>query len=161
MGSQILRPTATKGQKGEWVVQGSWGKRRYGPKSNVHFYEELFRELQASGVLSEHAAAPSRRHHDHVTTEVMRCSWMGDRWIQDEAFCRRLRSLREAAKVTQEDLAARSGLDVGTIRQLEQGTRTKPQWQSVCALARGLEVDVAAFVGTEGWQPAGTEGDPR
>jgi len=61
--------------------------------------------------------------------------------------------------LTQEQLAEQSGLDVGTIRQLEQGTRTNPLWQTVCALARGLEKDVVVFVGTDGWQPPDPDED--
>jgi transcriptional regulator with XRE-family HTH domain len=63
--------------------------------------------------------------------------------------------------LTQEQLANKSGLDVGTIRQLEQATRTNPQWQTVCALARGLAMDVVVFVGTEGWQPPESEEELR
>ena len=29
MGSQILRPTTVKRHKGEWLIQGSWGRRTY------------------------------------------------------------------------------------------------------------------------------------
>jgi transcriptional regulator with XRE-family HTH domain len=68
-------------------------------------------------------------------------------------FAARLKKLREQAKLTQEQLSQKSGLDVGTIRQLEQGTRTNPLWQTVCALARGLDKNLVVFVGTEGWQP--------
>jgi len=159
MGSQILRPTKIKGQKGEWVIQGPWGRRSYGAMSNVSLYEKLHCELVASGLLPESSPVPSRRYHDHVTMEIMRSSWIQDRWIPDEAFASRLKRLRERATLTQETLAAKSGLDVGTIRQLEQGTRTRPLWQSVCALARGLGMGVVAFVGTDGWHPPAPDGD--
>src|SRR5260370_28522130 len=90
---------------------------------------------------------------------ILSRSWIKDRWIPDEAFAGRLKKLREEAQVTQEQLAETSGLEVGTIRQLEQGTRTNPLWQTVCALARGLEKDVAVFVGTDGWQPPDPDAD--
>jgi DNA-binding XRE family transcriptional regulator len=153
MGSQILRPTKTKGQLGDWVIQGPWGSRTYPKSSKVDFYETLHRELIQSGLLQEDYAIPSRRHHSDVTMLVMQCSWIKDRWMRDEAFSSRLKHLREKAGLTQEELASKSGLDVGTIRQLEQATRTKPLWQSVCALSRGLGMEVSVFLGTDGWQP--------
>ncbi len=159
MGSQILRPTKVKGYKGEWVIQGPWGRRSYVAMSNVGLYEELHRELVAGGLLPARSPVPSRRYHGHVTAEVLRSSWIHDRWVRDEAFASRLRRLREQAGLTQENLADRSGLDVGTIRQLEQGTRTNPHWQTVCALARGLSIDVVGFIGTDGWQPPDPNGD--
>lgn len=162
MGSQILRPTTIKGQKGEWVIQGSWGRRRYGAAmSKVDLYEKLLHELVDSGLLPKDSPAPSHRYHNHVTMEVMHSSWIQDRWVRDEVFASRLKRLREQAGLTQANLASKSGLDVGTIRQLEQGTRTKPLWKSVCALARGLGVDIVAFVGTDGWQPPDSDGDWR
>jgi transcriptional regulator with XRE-family HTH domain len=87
----------------------------------------------------------------------MGSSWIEDRWTPDESFAARLKTLRVQAKLTQEQLAEQSGLDVGTIRQLEQGTRTNPSWQTVCALARGLGKDVSVFAGTDGWQPTETD----
>ncbi|MCI0639541.1 MAG: transcriptional regulator [Gemmataceae bacterium] len=152
MGSQILRPN-----KEEWLVQGSWGRRNYEPMSKVDFYELLHGELIQSGILAADSPMPSNKHHDHVTMEVMRSSWIDNRWVRDEPLAARLKNLRERAHLTQDQLAEKSALDVGTIRQLEQGTRTNPQWQTICALARGLEKDVVVFVGTEGWQPPVTD----
>jgi DNA-binding XRE family transcriptional regulator len=127
--------------------------------TNVSFYEKLQRDLIDSGVLATDAPAPSNRYHNHVTMTVQRSSWIEERWIADEPFGARLKKLRERAKLTQEQLAEKSGLDVGTVRQLEQGTRTNPLWQTVCALARGLEKDVVVFVGTDGWQPPDADWD--
>jgi DNA-binding XRE family transcriptional regulator len=121
--------------------------------SKVALYEQLHRELIASGGLPPDSPSPSNRHHDHVTMKVMRSSLIEDRWVPDEPFAARLKKLREQAKLTQEQLAEKSRLDVGTVRQLEQGTRTNPLWQTVCSLARGLEKDVIVFVGTDGWPP--------
>jgi DNA-binding XRE family transcriptional regulator len=159
MGSQILRPTTTKREKGEWLIQGPWGRRTYRPMTNVNLYNELHRELIASGVLPPDSRAPSNQYHGHVTMAVIRSSWIEDRWVADESFAARLKALRDKAKLTQEQLAEKAGLDVGTVRQLEQGTRTNPQWQTVCALARGLERNVVVFVGTDGWQPS--DSDPH
>jgi len=127
--------------------------------SKVSLYGQLHRELIASGVLPADTPSPSNRYHDHVTMAVLRSSWIEGRWVRDEPFAARLKRLREQAKLTQEQLAEKSGLDVGTIRQLEQGTRTNPLWQTVCSLARGLGKDVAVFVGTDGWQPPDPDGD--
>ena len=153
MGSQFLRPTTVKNQKGEWLIQGPWGRRKYDPMSKVNLYAQLHRELIAGGVLPADSPGPSNRHHDHVTMAVMRSSWIEGRWVPDQPFAARLKILREQAKLTQERLSENSGLDVGTVRQLEQGTRTNPLWQTVCALARGLEKEVVVFVGTDGWEP--------
>jgi DNA-binding XRE family transcriptional regulator len=142
-----------KRQKGEWLIQGPWGRRTYVPMSKVSLYEQLYRELISSGALPADSPAPSNRYHNHVTMAVMRSSWIDGRWVPDESFAARLRKLRDQAKLTQEQLAEQSGLDVGTIRQLEQGTRMNPLWQTICALARGLGKDVIVFVGTDGWQP--------
>jgi DNA-binding XRE family transcriptional regulator len=154
MGSLILRP-----KKGEWLIQGPWGRRNYPPMSKGALYGVLRRELIDSGVLPADSPLPSNRYHDHVTMEVLHSSRIDNRWVRDEPFASRLKKLREQAKLTQEQLAERSALDVGTIRQLEQGARTNPQWQTVCALARGLEKDVLVFVGTDGWQPPDPDGD--
>lgn len=159
MGSQILRPTTVKRQKSEWLIQGPWGRRKYGAMSKVSLYRQLHRELIAGGVLHTNSPIPSNRYHDHVTMAVMRSSWIEDRWVPDEPFAARLKKLREQAKLTQEQLAEKSGLDVGTIRQLEQGTRTNPLWQTVCSLARGLDNDVSVFIGTDSWQPPDADED--
>ena len=159
MSSQILRPTTVRSQKGEWLIQGPWGRRRLDAMSKVSLYQQFHRELISSGVLSADTPAPSNRYHDHVTMAVMHSSWIDDRWVPDEPFAARLKKLRDQSKLTQEQLAEKSGLDVGTIRQLEQGTRTNPLWQTICALARGFGKDVILFVGTDGWQPQDSDQD--
>lgn len=156
MGSQILRPNGE-----DWLIQGPWGRRNYGPGRKDQLYRKLLQELIDSGVLPPDSRVPSNRHHDHVTMTVYRISWIEDRWVRDEPFAARLKKLREQAELTQEQLAEKSGLDVGTVRQIEQGTRTNPQWQTICALARGLEKDVVVFVGTDGWQPPDSNEDRK
>lgn len=159
MGSQILRPTPSKRENSEWLIQGPWGRRRYVPMSRINFYEILHSELIASGVLPVDSPEPSNRYHDRVTMAIMGSSWIEGCWVCDESFSSRLKKLREAASLTQEQLATQSSLDVGTIRQLEQGTRTNPSWQTVCALSRGIGKDVVVFVGTDGWQPPDPDQD--
>jgi hypothetical protein len=58
MGSQILRPTTVKRQKGERLIQGPWGRRKYDPMSKVSLYGQLHRELIAAGVLPPESPRP-------------------------------------------------------------------------------------------------------
>ena len=53
-----------------------------------------------------------------------------------------LRALRDAARLTQDELAARSGLSQGHIVSLEQGRVTNPTLATLEALARGLGVSL-------------------
>src|SRR3712207_9033530 len=59
---------------------------------------------------------------------------------QDSPFGVRLRQVREAAGLTQEDLAARAGLSAKGISDLERGARRRPHPQTVRALAGALEL---------------------
>jgi transcriptional regulator with XRE-family HTH domain len=59
-------------------------------------------------------------------------------------FARRLAALRLAAGLSAAALARRSGVDRPFLRRLEAG-KTNPGWDTVCKLARGLGVSVAAF----------------
>jgi transcriptional regulator with XRE-family HTH domain len=59
-------------------------------------------------------------------------------------FADRLKELRDAAKMTQHELAARSGVHRQTIATLEAGERV-PNWDTVQALAGALGVSVTAF----------------
>jgi transcriptional regulator with XRE-family HTH domain len=59
-----------------------------------------------------------------------------------------VRSYRVAAGLTQEELAALSGLDVRTISDIERGRTTRPHRSSADLLARALSrADLA-------WEPA-------
>jgi transcriptional regulator with XRE-family HTH domain len=60
------------------------------------------------------------------------------------SFAARLRQARAEAKMTQEELAARSGVHRLTIARLETGAR-QPTWETVQVLARALGVDCTAF----------------
>jgi transcriptional regulator with XRE-family HTH domain len=63
-------------------------------------------------------------------------------------FARRLKALREAAGLTQEQLAEAAGLNRYGLAKLEQGVG-QPHWPTVLALAKALGVSVAAFAGEE------------
>lgn len=86
MGTQFLRPTIVKHQKGDWLLQGSWGKRSFPSMSKVSLYEALHRELRRDGVLPQDSPVPSNKYHDHVTMTVMESSWIEGRWVKDETF---------------------------------------------------------------------------
>lgn len=49
-----------------------------------------------------------------------------------------LRAHRARAGLSQPALAARAGVPVGTLRNLEQGIRTNPEWETVQRLAAAL-----------------------
>jgi predicted ATPase/DNA-binding XRE family transcriptional regulator len=59
-------------------------------------------------------------------------------------FGRRLKTLRQAAGFTQEELATISGLSVNAISSLERGERNRPQRDTVLALAAALDLSEAA-----------------
>jgi transcriptional regulator with XRE-family HTH domain len=64
-------------------------------------------------------------------------------------FADRLRQLREQAGQTQEQLAERSRLPIGSIRNYEQGQR-EPRWVVVFRLAKALGVSCEAFADLAG-----------
>src|SRR5437016_9514410 len=70
------------------------------------------------------------------------------------AFAARLKSLREAAGITQQELATRAGMHKLGVAKLEQGLR-EPTWATVQALAKALGVTVLDFVVEDG------EAEPR
>jgi transcriptional regulator with XRE-family HTH domain len=59
-------------------------------------------------------------------------------------FATRLRELREAAGLTQAQLAERSGMHTHGVTKIEQGDR-EPSWATVLALAGALGVNVSVF----------------
>ena len=63
----------------------------------------------------------------------------------EKTFGEILKARREAASLSQSQLAGKSGVPVGTIRNLEQGHRADPRWSTVCDLADALGISVADF----------------
>ena len=120
MASQILRV------RGELLIQGPWGQRKYGPKNRDSLYRQVLQELIDSGVVPADSPVPSNRHHDHVTRSVMLGSWIEDGWVLDEPFADRLKKLREQAKLTQEQLAEKSGRTCVAPTDLESAIRPSP-----------------------------------
>jgi transcriptional regulator with XRE-family HTH domain len=60
-------------------------------------------------------------------------------------FAPRLKELREAAGLTQPELAERAGMNRFGIAKLEQGV-TKPSWDTVVALCKALGVSCDSFL---------------
>jgi transcriptional regulator with XRE-family HTH domain len=58
------------------------------------------------------------------------------------ALSDRLRELRHAAGLSQEQLAYRAGVTIGVVHKLEQGRVNDPQWSTIRALARVLGADL-------------------
>ena len=54
------------------------------------------------------------------------------------AFARRLRAYRQAASLTQHELAARAGMSAAAVRDLEQGRTLRPRPGSIARLAAAL-----------------------
>ncbi|OAI51859.1 hypothetical protein AYO44_16870 [Planctomycetaceae bacterium SCGC AG-212-F19] len=73
-----------------------------------------------------------------------------------QAFAARLRELREAAGLTQAQLAERAGLHIHGLTKLEHGDR-KPAWETVQALGAALGVSCEAF----NEPPSGSVTPPR
>lgn len=71
-------------------------------------------------------------------------------------FADRLRELRAASGLTQEELADRAGLSARAITQWERGVR-EPAWSNLLALCRALGVDCTAFT----TPPTATPEPPR
>ena len=60
------------------------------------------------------------------------------------AFAERLKSLRQNAGLTQEELAKKARLSHHGLTKLEQGDR-KPTWETVQALCKALGVSCEEF----------------
>jgi transcriptional regulator with XRE-family HTH domain len=60
-------------------------------------------------------------------------------------FGDKLKQLREAAGLTQADLAEKSGVSKGAIRDLEQNPEKSPRFDNVQAICKALGVDCTAF----------------
>ena len=63
--------------------------------------------------------------------------------VAERGFGSVLRALREAAGLSQEELAARAGLSSHAVSALERGTRTRPYPHTIRSLADALDADDA------------------
>jgi len=64
-------------------------------------------------------------------------------------FGERLKALREGEGLSQRELAGRADVPLSRVFKLEQGQENDPRWSTVCKLAAGLGVSVAAFAGED------------
>jgi transcriptional regulator with XRE-family HTH domain len=83
--------------------------------------------------------------------------------VAEEMFAQRLKRLREAAGLTQRELAEKAGLHLMGLAKIEQGDRS-PSWESVQKLAKALGVSCSAFedtTPTEAEAPPAPRGRPR
>ncbi len=80
--------------------------------------------------------------------------------MKAEWFAGRLRELREAAGLTQQQLALRASMAWRTITHLEGGDR-KPSWETVLALCQALGVSPEAFLQEPADRPPPGRGRPR
>ena len=74
-----------------------------------------------------------------------------------------LRTWRERALLTQEELAQRTGLNVRTIRRLESDTSSQPRAASIRLLGQALDLsadELAALTGAVDHQPGAVDEDP-
>ncbi len=62
-----------------------------------------------------------------------------------QAFSELLRQKWHEARLTQENLAARSGLAARTISDLERGLVAAPRWDTLQQLVRGLGLQMAGL----------------
>ena len=80
--------------------------------------------------------------------------------LDDQHFAGRLKELREAKGLGQQELADLAGMKLGGVQNLEQG-RTMPSWKSVVALCNALGVACDAFTTPPADRPAPGRGRPR
>jgi transcriptional regulator with XRE-family HTH domain len=99
--------------------------------------------------ISCYAGRENLRSSQSRTGENMSAEW----------FAGRLKELREQARLTQEQLAERAGMNKFGVAQLEQG-RNKPSWETVLALAKALNVSCEAFTQEPAPRPAAGPGRP-
>jgi transcriptional regulator with XRE-family HTH domain len=59
----------------------------------------------------------------------------------------RIKHFREAAGLTQQQLAVKAGLSSSNLAQIEQGQKTDPRVSTILALADAMAVDVGELLG--------------
>lgn len=68
---------------------------------------------------------------------------------QLKLFGKRIRSIRKAAKITQEDAAERSQLNAKYLGEIERGEK-RPSFDAILALAKALDSSPASFFEFDG-----------
>jgi transcriptional regulator with XRE-family HTH domain len=67
--------------------------------------------------------------------------------VRRETMAMRLKRLREAAGLTQQELANRAGLSISAVTQTEGGQKKDPKLSTLVALARVLGVSLDEVAG--------------
>lgn len=80
--------------------------------------------------------------------------------MEPEWFAGRLRELREAAGLSQQDLSDKSGVKLGTLRDIEQGV-SFPGWDKAIAIAKALKIDVGELAKRPAEHPPPKRGRPK
>ena len=65
---------------------------------------------------------------------------------QKSALALKIRELRKQKKLTQEQLAIKSGVSYTTLTKVENGAIRNPSFETVVAIAKGLEVNLDIFI---------------
>ena len=65
----------------------------------------------------------------------------------------RVRQYREAAHLSQQELATKAGLSISVVSQIEQGNIADPRVSTVTALADALGVSCDTLTGKSGGRP--------
>ncbi|HEX9679749.1 MAG TPA: helix-turn-helix transcriptional regulator, partial [Candidatus Saccharimonadales bacterium] len=60
-----------------------------------------------------------------------------------------IKSAREAAKLTQDDLSDRAGLAYSTLAKIEQGAIKNPSFSTILALSRALNLSIEQLLGAK------------
>jgi transcriptional regulator with XRE-family HTH domain len=66
----------------------------------------------------------------------------------------RIKALREAAGLSQQELANRADLSVSQVAKLEQGSKADPRTSTLLALAMALEIKPGQLLDELPWPPA-------
>jgi transcriptional regulator with XRE-family HTH domain len=69
--------------------------------------------------------------------------------MSTEGIAHRIKEMRRVRGLTQQQLARRSDLTVGGVRQIEQVLRRDLHLSTMSGIAKGLGVSVAALIGEE------------
>lgn len=89
--------------------------------------------------------ARPRRTHPHATSEA-RQKWARSIREAREHLALRVRGLRSALDLTQQELAERAGLDVRMVARLEGAEDVNPTLATLVGIASGLGVELARLL---------------
>jgi transcriptional regulator with XRE-family HTH domain len=73
--------------------------------------------------------------------------------VEKPLIATRLKTLREKAEMSQQQLATKAGLSISVVAHIEQGKKPDPRMSTVRALAQALGVSSDALMNEEPKQP--------